>query len=184
MSNLPLQFLLVTIAGWMTREQHKVVAYLLAENAVLRAQLRGKRTRVSDAQRRKLARAAKALSRKALTRWCTLITPETLLRWYRRLIANKYDGSSVRGPARLRRTIDIVALVVRIARDNPSWGYTRIRGALSNLGYKLGRNTIKRILIEAGIDPVWCQPRIAMKSRRFSCGNPCRARGGIGSRFK
>src|SRR5882672_5476932 len=100
MSNLPLQFLLVTIAGWMTRERHKVVAYLLAENEVLRAQLPGKRIRFSDAQRRKLARAAKTLGRKELSKLNTLVTPETLLRWYRRLIAKKYDGSGVRGPAR------------------------------------------------------------------------------------
>lgn len=153
MSLLPLQFLLITIAGWMTRDQQKVVAYLLAENEVLREQLCGKRIRFSDAQRRRLARAAKALGRARLAKLPTLVTPETLLRWYRRLVANKYDGSGMRGPAPRRRTADIVALVVRIARENPSWGYTRLRGALSNLGYELGRNTIKRILIGAGIDP-------------------------------
>jgi transposase InsO family protein len=153
MSLLPLQFLLLTIGGWMTRDQQKVVAYLLAENEVLREQLRGKRIRFSDAQRRRLARAGKALGRKGLSRLNTLVTPETLLRWYRRLIAKKYDGSGVRGPAVRRRTADVVELIVRIAQENPSWGYTRIRGALSNLGHEVGRNTIKRILVEAGIDP-------------------------------
>ena len=97
MASLPLQFLLLTIAGWMTRDQQKVVAYLLAENEVLRAQIRGKRIRFSDAQRRKLARAAKELGRRELSKLSTLVTPETLLRWYRRLIAQKYDGSGKRG---------------------------------------------------------------------------------------
>jgi hypothetical protein len=99
MSSLLLKFLVITIAGWMTRERHKVVAYLLAENEVLRAQLRGKRIRFSDAQRCKLARAANALGRRELARLHTLVTPETLLRRYRRLVANKYDGSAARAPA-------------------------------------------------------------------------------------
>jgi putative transposase len=80
------------------------------------------------------------------------VTPDTLLRWYRRPVAQKYDGSSKRGHTSPRRTPDIVELVLRMARENSSWGYTRIRGALCNLGHD-GRNTIKRILFEAGMDP-------------------------------
>ena len=151
--SLPLQFLLLTVAGWMTRDQRKVVAYLRAENDVLRAQLGNKRVLFSDPQRMKLARAAKALGRRELAKLDTLVTPDTLLQWYRRLVANKYDGSAVRGPGVRRQTAEIVDLVVRMARENPSWGYTRIRGALSNIGYEVGRNTIKRILCDAGIDP-------------------------------
>jgi putative transposase len=144
MSSLPLQFLVMAVAGWMTRDQHKVIAYLVAENAVLRAQLRGKRIRFSDAQRCKLARAAQALGRRELARLHTLVTPETLLRWYCRLVANKYDGGAVRAPTGRRKTADIVELVLRIARENPSWGYTRIRGALSNLGYEIGSGILRR----------------------------------------
>jgi len=75
MSSLPLQFLLLTVAGWMTREQRTVIEYLVAENTVLREQLGSKRIRYTDAQRRRLAIAAKKLGRKALSRLDTLVTP-------------------------------------------------------------------------------------------------------------
>jgi transposase InsO family protein len=153
MSSLPLQFLLLTIAGWLNRDSQRVTQYLLAENAVLRAQLRGRRIRFTDAQRRRLAVAANKLGRKALRQLDTLVTPDTLMRWYRRLVVQKYDSSAQRGNSRPRRTADIVELVLRMAKDNPTWGYTRIRGSLANLGHEIGRNTIKRILLEAGMDP-------------------------------
>ncbi len=76
-----------------------------------------------------------------------------MLRWYRRLIAKKYDGSRARKPGRPSTAAEIEELVIRMACDNPRWGYTRIRGALHNLGHELGRNTIKRILLENGFDP-------------------------------
>jgi transposase InsO family protein len=153
MSRLPLQFLALALAGWMTRDQRLVTEYLLAENTVLREQLRGRRVRYTDAQRRRLALAAKKLGRKALKQLDSLVTPDTLLRWYHRLVAEKYDGSGHRGTARPRRTPEIIELVLRMARENSGWGYTRIRGALHNIGYDVGRNTIKRILLEAGLDP-------------------------------
>jgi putative transposase len=153
MSSLPLQFLLLTLAGWMTRDQHRVTEYLLAENAVLRQQLVGRRIRYTNAQRRRLGTAAEKLGRKALSKIDTLVTPQTLLRWYRRLVAQKYDGTARRGPNKPRRTAYVVELVLRMARENTGWGYTRIRGALANLGHDIGRNTIKRILFEAGMDP-------------------------------
>ena len=78
-------------------------------------------------------------------------TPATLLRWYRHLIAAKYDGSKNRSPGRPPTAKDIRELIVRVVRENPTWGYTRLRGALKNLGHELGRNTIKRILAEHGI---------------------------------
>jgi hypothetical protein len=111
MSSSPLQFLMLTLAGWMTRDQQLVTEYLLAENAVLRQQLRGRRIRYTDAQRRRLAVAAKELGRKALSQVDTLVTPDTLLRRYRRLVAQKYDRSSRRGHPRPRRTPDIVEFV-------------------------------------------------------------------------
>jgi hypothetical protein len=153
MPSLPLQFLLLTVAGWMTRDKRLVTEYLLAENAVLRQQLGGHRIRCTDAQRRRLATAAKKLGRKALSKLDTLVTPDTLLRRYRRLVAQKYDGTGRRGPNKRRRTADVVELVLRMAHENSGWGYMRIRGALFNLGHDIGRNTIKRILLDAGIDP-------------------------------
>jgi transposase len=82
-----------------------------------------------------------------------LVSPETILRWYRELIARKYDGAARRGAGRPRTRASIQDLVVRLATENPGWGYTRIRGALRNLGQDVGRNTIKRILLERGLDP-------------------------------
>ena len=82
------------------------------------------------------------------------MTPDTLLRWHRQLIAMKYDGSKTRRPGRPKTAVEIEKLIVRMARENPRWGYTRIRGALYNLGHEIGRNTIKRILLENGFDPI------------------------------
>lgn len=153
MNMLPLQFLALTFAGWVNRSQQDVIEYLQEENRVLREHLGGRRLRFTDAQRRRLAAKAKRLGRKALFGIETLVTPDTLLRWYRVLIARKYDGSKARRAGRPKTPVDIEQLVLRMARDNPRWGYTRIRGALRNLGHEVGRNTIKRILSENGIQP-------------------------------
>jgi transposase InsO family protein len=81
------------------------------------------------------------------------VTPDTLLRWYRNLVATKYDGSKQRGPGRPRTKQDITDLVVKMARKNPTWGYTRLRGALYNLGHEVARNTIKNTLLAHGLEP-------------------------------
>ena len=93
------------------------------------------------------------LGRKVLTQVAGIATPETILRWYRSLIAKTYDGSARRGRGRPMTRRDVAALVVRMAVENPQWGYTRIRGALSNLGHEIARTTVKRILHDHGIDP-------------------------------
>ena len=93
------------------------------------------------------------MGREALAQIASVATPATLLRWYRCLIAANYDGSKNRSPGRPPTAKDIRELIVRVARENPTWGYTRLRGALKNLGHELGRNTIKRILAEHGIAP-------------------------------
>jgi putative transposase len=77
----------------------------------------------------------------------------TLLAWHRRLIAQKYDGRGKRGRGRPRKSEEIEDLVVRLAKENRSWGYRRIQGALSNLGHTLGRGTIAEILARHGIEP-------------------------------
>ena len=147
------QFLLLVVAGWVNRQQQDVIDYLQEENRVLRAGLRGKRLKLSDDDRRRLAVKAQALGREALAQIAAVATPATLLRWYRYLIAAKYDGSKNRSPGRPPTAKDIRELIVRVARENPTWGYTRLRGALKNLGHELGRNTIKRILADHGIAP-------------------------------
>jgi len=89
----PFQFVVIAIAGWMNQHQQQVVDYLLEENRILREQIGGRRVRFNDDQRRRLAVKAKTLGRKLLARIATIVTPETLLTWHRKLIAEKYDGS-------------------------------------------------------------------------------------------
>lgn len=153
MNTAPLQFLILTVAAWLNRGQQDLIEYLQEENRVLREQLGGRRVRFTDPQRRRLAASARRLSRKALSGLDPIVSPETLLRWYRTLIARKYDGSKRRGPGRPRTPATIEQLILRMARESPSWGYTRIRGALKNLGHEVGRTTIKRILAANGIEP-------------------------------
>jgi transposase InsO family protein len=148
-----LQFLVALVAGWVNRNQQEVINYLQAENRLLRERLGPRPLRFSDADRRRLAVAAKRMGRKGLFAIETIVTPDTLLRWYRELVTQKYDGSRRRGVGRPRTAAEIEQLVVRMASENPGWGYTRIRGALYNVGHEVGRNTIKRILIANGIDP-------------------------------
>jgi putative transposase len=109
--------------------------------------------RFNDDQRRRLAVKAKTLGRKLLARVATIVTPETLLAWHRKLIAEKYDGSASRRPGRPRTVPEVRALVVRMAEENRDWGYRRIQGALANLGHVLAHNTIAKILKQQGIEP-------------------------------
>jgi transposase InsO family protein len=137
----------------MNQHQLQIIDYLREENLVLREQLGGRRVRFNDDQRRRLAAKAKGLGRKILVEFATIGTPETLLAWHRKLIAKKYDGTAQRGPGRPRTTVDLEALVLRLAEENRDWGYRRIQGALSNLGYKIARSTIAEILEWHGIEP-------------------------------
>ena len=150
---LPLQFLAAWLAVWFARALQRQVDYLMAENRVLKEKLGGRKLQLTNADRRRLAILGKELGLKALGKIATIAAAETILRWYRELVAKKYDGSERRGPGRPRKAEDIVELVLTMARDNERWGYTRIKGALKNLGLKIGRSTIKRILREYGIDP-------------------------------
>jgi putative transposase len=137
----------------VNRHQLDLIEYLQEENRVLKERMGGRRLRFTDAERRRLARKAQALGRKVLNELETLVTPDTLLRWYRELLASKWNCRHRRGRGRPRVMKTIVDLILRMALDNPSWGYTRIRGALANLGHQVGRGTIANILKENGIEP-------------------------------
>jgi len=143
----------IAVSGWMNQRQLQVIDYLREENRVLREQLGGRRLRLDDNQRRRLPTKAKGLGLKILADVATIVTPETLLAWHRRLIAQKYDGSGRRGPGRPRTVGVTENLVVRMAEENRGWGYRRIQGALSNLGHELARSTIAEILQRHGIQP-------------------------------
>lgn len=148
----PYRFLLISVAGWMNQKQQDAIEYLREENRVLREQLGGRPLRLNDGQRIRLAAKAKKLGRRILNEIATLVTPETLLAWHRKLIARKYNGSSQRGPGRPRIETKIEALVVRMAEENLDWGYRRIAGALANLGHQLAPCTIAAILKQHGIE--------------------------------
>ena len=110
---------------------------------MLREQLGARRLRFTDDERRRLAAKAKAMCRENLKEIADLVTPDTLLRWYRELIAAKYDGTKRRRPGRPRVMETIRELVLTMAKENSSWGYTRIWGALANMGHEVGRFSIR-----------------------------------------
>ncbi len=112
------------------------------------------RPKFTDEQRSRLARRAKLIRYGRLKEIVGLVTPQTLLAWHRRLIARKYDGSAKRpNVGRPPTAEELRDLVIRMAEENRGWGYTRIQGALANLGHEIGRGTIADILRQAGMEP-------------------------------
>ena len=132
----PWQLLLVILAGWVNRRQQQVIEYLRTENRVLKEKLGKRRILFNDNQRRRLAVKAKVLGRQVLEEIGTLVTPDTIIRWHRMLVAKKWDYSDRRkkvGQPAVSQ--EVVTLMPRMAHENPSWGYDRIQGALANLGH-------------------------------------------------
>ncbi len=129
-----LHFLATVLAGWVNRHQQAIIDYLMEENRIFKQQLRGRRLHLSDNDRRRLAAKAKALGRQVLDEVANLVTPDTLLTWYRNLIARKWTYVR-KGPGRPRVSQAITELILRMASENPSWGYDRMQGALANLGH-------------------------------------------------
>jgi putative transposase len=129
--------LLANVTGLVNQELLLQNEYLAAENRILRSHLPS-RLRLSDPERETLAEIGKRLGRKALAQVACAARPDTILAWYRRLIAAKFDGSKHRSyPGRPRISPEVEALVVRFARENSGWGYDRIAGALANLGHDI-----------------------------------------------
>ena len=152
----PWQLMLIILASWINRPQQEVIEYLRTENAVLKEKLGKKRILLTDDQRRRLAVKGNIFGRKQLEPFGTLFTPDTILRWHRQLVANKWDYSHRKEKKSGRPIVRqvIVDLTVKFAKENPTWGYDRISGALSNLGYHITDTTIGNILKAHGIEPV------------------------------
>jgi putative transposase len=145
--------LLAYVTGLVNQELLLQNEYLAAENRILRGHL-PRRLRLTDPQRSMLAEIGKRLGRKALQRVACVAKPDTVLAWYRRLVAQKFDGSRCRSyPGRPPIQPEIVDLVVQMAREYPSWGYDRIVGALANLGHVVSDQTIGNILRRHGVAP-------------------------------
>ena len=166
--NLLLQpwYLLLAVFGeWVRQEQEKVIEYLHTENQVLREKHGNQRILLNDNQRRRLAAKGKGLGRKTLQEFATVAEADTILRWHRQLVVqNRYTrprGKAMGRPCTERAIVD---LALRMARENVSWGYKRIQGALDNLGHRVCSSTIANILKAHGVEPAperrrqlrWC----------------------------
>jgi len=163
-----LQVLIAMVAGWVQRHQQQVISYLIEENRVLTAQLGGHRLRLTDMECRRLATLAHPLSRERLKAVATIATPDTLLRWYQRLIARKFDGRQHRRQrGRPRVPEEIEPLVIRMAEENPSWGYRRIQGALVNLGHTIDQMTVRNILRRHHLEPAPQRRKAGMSWAQF-----------------
>ena len=150
----PWQLLFAILSGWVHRRQQQIIEFQSSEIISLMQCQGKKRILLTDDQRRLLAVKGKALGLKALRELTTIVTPDTILRWHRELVAKKWDHSEKRksvGRPRIRQVI--VDLILRFARENTTWGYDRIQGALANVGYHISDNTVKNVLKAHGIEP-------------------------------
>jgi putative transposase len=145
--------LLAYITGTVDQELLLRHEYLVTENRMLRNQLKG-RIRLSDGERKTLADIGHKLGKQALKDVAKIVTPDTILGWHRTLVAQKFDGSQQRkSPGRPTIDKEVEALVVRMARENRSWGYDRIVGALANLGHTISDQTVGNMLQRHGLPP-------------------------------
>jgi putative transposase len=142
--------ILAYITGTVDQELLLRNEYLAAENRILKVQLQG-RLRLSDAERMTLGEIGHRLGLKALGEVATAPLPDTILGWYRRLVTRKFDGSRRRAPGRPPIGKEIEDLIVRMAKENRSWGYDRIVGALANLDHQVSDQTVGNVLRRHGI---------------------------------
>ena len=127
--------------------------YLAAENRILKSKLL-KPVQFNDNERIQLAKIGKRMGLKALREISCIVKPETILDWFRKLVAKKFDGSAYRKPfGRPPISLELEKLIIRFAEENPSWGHDRISGALSNIGYKVSDRTVGKVLKRNGILP-------------------------------
>jgi transposase InsO family protein len=142
--------MLAYITGSVNEDLLRRIECLLEENRVLRNQIQ-KRILLTDSERCTLAEKAVALG-KLMADTVTIVKPETILKWHRRLVAQKFDGSRFRKRhGRPLIVAETEELVVRLARDNPAWGYDRIAGAVRNLGHRISDQTVGNILLRNGL---------------------------------
>jgi transposase InsO family protein len=147
------KILLTYITGSVEQELLLRNEYLVTENRILRHQIQG-RVRLHDGERQTLAEIGQRLGKQALAEVATIVKPATILAWHRKLVAQKFDGSQQRkAPGRPKIDPELEALVVRMAKENRSWGYDRIVGALQHLGYTISAQTVGNLLKRHGIPP-------------------------------
>jgi putative transposase len=137
----------------MSQHQQAVIEYLQEENRILLEQLGGKPKRFTDAHRIRLARKAKRVGRRRLGKLATLVTPDTLLRWFRVLVAKKWTCPRTNPVSRPSVDAELEKLIITLLQESPTWGSKRIVGALANLGFKVSDSTVDNIRQRNGLDP-------------------------------
>jgi hypothetical protein len=137
----------------MNRQQAEVIEDLIEENRVLKEQLEGRALKLTDDQRRRLAAKAVLLGRESLDRLATIVTPDTLMRWHKRLIAAKWTYPTQMRVGRPGIMKALRELILRLATENAAWGLSRIQGELKDLGHEVARSTIAKTLKEHGLPP-------------------------------
>ena len=149
----PWKIVLAALSELVRKEQEKVIDYLQLENQILREKLSGNRVLLNDDQRRLLAVKGKALGRQQLKKIATVAQADTILRWHRELVELNTYTKPKQNVGRPATDKEIVDLVLRMARENGSWGYKRIEGALQNVAYSICSSTVANILKQHGIEP-------------------------------
>ena len=168
--------LLAYITGSVDQELLLRNEYLVAENRILRQQIKGC-VQLNDGERKTLAEIGKKLGKQALEEVATIVKPDTILAWHRKLVAQKFDGSQQRKrPGRPAVHAELETLVVRLAQENRTWGYDRIVGALMHLGYHTSDQTVGNILKRHGIPPLHVvsrrRPGRNLSAPTWMCSSP------------
>ena len=152
------------LAYCIDKELYKAIDYLRKQVRVLveQQEKQNKRILLTNSQRMRVAAKGKRLSKRMLECCTVLFTPDTILGWFRKLIAEKYDGSGKRGKVgRPPISVEIVNLVIKFKKENPRWGYQKITDQIEYLGFKISKASVKNILIENGYDP---EPDLTVRS--------------------
>ena len=149
-----LQCLIALLATWINRHQEQTITYLREENRLLKTQRKGRRIHLTNTERRRLAVLAHPIDRKRLKQVSSIATPDTHLRWYRRLVIQAPGHTTQRKqPGQPCVGQEIEPLVVRMANEPSRWGYRRMQGAWSNVGYHIDKITVRNILRRNPMDP-------------------------------
>ncbi len=150
----PFHVMLLVLSEFVRKEQEKRIEFLLLESQILRETIGGNRVLLTDDQRRRLAVKGEVLGRHQLDRLSVVAQADTILRWHRELIEKpELHSNSRHATGRPRFDQEVVDLVLRMARENESWGYKRIQGQLSNVGFRIGKTSVANILKAHGIEP-------------------------------
>jgi len=157
---------LLILSDWVNRRQQEIIEFQNAQNRALMKKMGPSWNSLPNDQGSLLAPKGKARGRKTLTHLTTIVTPDTIPRWHRRLIAAKLDYRDHRAivPGRPPVPDGVARLILQFARETPTWGDDRIQGALANLRHEISDSTVGNILKQNGVEPTprssCCRPEV------------------------